>query len=244
MLNLNQVKGIIFDYGATIDTNGKHWSEVLWEAYLSAGVPVSKAEFRDAYVYAERYLALHPVIRKEDTFKNVLRAKTAIQLQQLVENGCLMNDELKISEYFIAISNHCFNFARSTVSNSGIVLKQLSEKYPMALVSNFYGNIRVVLKDFGIRGFFTEVIESALVGVRKPDPAIFMLGAEALNLAPQEVVVVGDSYTKDIAPAQSIGCQTIWLKGLAWDDEQPDLQADAVISDFATLKTIFQLNEK
>ena len=27
------IKGIIFDYGGTLDTRGDHWSEVLWQGY-------------------------------------------------------------------------------------------------------------------------------------------------------------------------------------------------------------------
>ncbi len=46
------------------------------------------------------------------------------------------------------------------------VLKELSEKYPLVLVSNFYGNVETVLKDFGIDTYFKEIIESAVVGVR------------------------------------------------------------------------------
>ena len=53
-----EIKGIIFDYGGTLDTGGDHWSEVIWCAYGKAGVAVNKAEFREAYVYAERELAL------------------------------------------------------------------------------------------------------------------------------------------------------------------------------------------
>jgi putative hydrolase of the HAD superfamily len=34
--------------------------------------------------------------------------------------------------------------------------------------------------------------------------------------------VVGDSYQKDIVPATSIGCQTVWLRGKGWNDEDVD----------------------
>ena len=49
MFNLDKVKGILFDYGGTIDSNGMHWAEVIWMAYEALKVPVSKAVFRDAY---------------------------------------------------------------------------------------------------------------------------------------------------------------------------------------------------
>ena len=75
-----------------------------------------------------------------------------------------------------------------------------------------------------------------MVGVRKPDPRIFQLGVEALGLAPHEVAVIGDSYSKDIIPAKSIGCHTVWFKGIGWTDEQPDSSAaDAIIHSFNAL---------
>ena len=81
----------------------------------------------------------------------------------------------------------------------------------MVLVTNFYGNMNTVLAEFGIDHLFKDVIESAVVGVRKPDPAIFRLGVDALGLTPAETVMIGDSPDKDIIPAQSIGCKTVWL---------------------------------
>jgi haloacid dehalogenase superfamily, subfamily IA, variant 3 with third motif having DD or ED/haloacid dehalogenase superfamily, subfamily IA, variant 1 with third motif having Dx(3-4)D or Dx(3-4)E len=240
MSKFKDIQGLIFDYGATIDSNGKHWAEVLWDAYQSVGVPVSKQAFRDAYVYGERYLALHPVVTPEFTFLDVLLAKTRLQITWLIENGHLT--EGKTSEYAVAVSNECYTFAQSTIEKAKPILKQLSEKYQMVLVSNFYGNIETVLTDFGLADFFEEIVESAVVGVRKPDPAIFALGVKALEFSAENIVVVGDSHKKDIAPAQSLGCKTIWIKGPAWEEECADLSADAVIYDFSELKDIFQLD--
>ena len=52
-----EIKGIIFDYGGTLDSRGVHWSEVLWNGYQQAGVPIDKETFRNAYVEGERALA-------------------------------------------------------------------------------------------------------------------------------------------------------------------------------------------
>ena len=46
MKQFNNIKGIIFDYGGTIDTNGKHWAEVLWSRYKELNIPVSKEDFK------------------------------------------------------------------------------------------------------------------------------------------------------------------------------------------------------
>ena len=54
MSKLTDVKGVIFDYGGTIDTNSRHWAEVLWSKYEEFQVPVDKTSFREAYVHGER----------------------------------------------------------------------------------------------------------------------------------------------------------------------------------------------
>ena len=38
------IKGIIFDYGGTLDTRGDHWSEVLWQGYEHFGIGVADDE--------------------------------------------------------------------------------------------------------------------------------------------------------------------------------------------------------
>ena len=238
MLDISKIKGIIFDYGGTIDSNGKHWAEVLWEAYEDNKVPVTKKDFRDAYVYGEKYLAANYVIEPSDTFKNLLEKKIDLQINYLTQKEFLSESD-KTSQYSLAVSNQCYNFASSTLQKVKPVIQKLHEKYPLVLVSNFYGNIESVLDDFGVTHYFKHIVESAVVGVKKPDPAIFSLGVEALGLSPEEIVVIGDSCSKDIIPATKAGCKTIWLKGIGWEDEDLNQTADIVISDFCELDNIF-----
>ncbi|MDE6263430.1 MAG: HAD family hydrolase, partial [Muribaculaceae bacterium] len=81
------------------------------------------------------------------------------------------------------------------------------------------------------------IIESAVVGVRKPDPAIFRLGVEAFGLPAEEVLVVGDSLKKDILPAESIGCQTAWIKGKGWTADE---DAQTHPSQIPSLRSLLQ----
>ncbi|GHT72232.1 hypothetical protein AGMMS50262_00280 [Bacteroidia bacterium] len=237
-MDKSKIKGIIFDYGATIDTNGRHWKDVLWDAYIEQQIPVSRDAFYEAYVYGERYLATHEIVSPEDDFLSVLLAKTHLQAHWLIERGFLENNALS-SFYPLAVSVQCNKFVLNILKNTIPVLEKLALQYHLVLVSNFYGNIETVLKDFGLDLFFKKIIESAVVKIRKPDPAIFALGVEALGLSPEEVVVVGDSHSKDIVPAQKLGCQTIWLKGSAWEDDfSGQGMIDVVITDFSELEKL------
>ena len=240
MIDITKIKGIIFDYGGTIDSNGKHWAEVLWEAYVDNKVPVTKEQFREAYVYGERYLATNRVIEPEDNFRVLLKKKLDLQVAYLVDKEYLGREE-KIIGYSLDISDQCYNFVKRLIEKETSILTQLKQKYPMVLVSNFYGNVQAVLGDFGLLKYFDQIIESAVVGVRKPDPAIFGLGVKALDMPAREIVVVGDSYAKDIVPAEANGCRTIWLKGPGWEKDDDNATADVVITDFMELKAVFGL---
>ena len=104
----------------------------------------------------------------------------------------------------------CYKLARECTARSKDVLEALrKEGMPLVLVSNFYGNLTAVLRDFGLEGCFDHIVESARVGVRKPDSAIFRL---VLDLYPalkaSDILVAGDSERNDILPAQSLGMKT------------------------------------
>ena len=239
-MNIESIKGIIFDYGGTIDSNGMHWAEAIWEAYQKKHVPVEKSIFREAYVYAERALGKNPIIQSHHTFLDMMQLKIEIQFEWLKENRYLSVAEAN-EQLCRDVAYECYHFAKQATQNAIPILKGLTTKYPLVLVSNFYGNISSVLKDFNLDLFFPTIIESAVVGIRKPDPGIFNLGVEALGIPAEEVVVIGDSYDKDMIPASSIGCKTIWLKGLGWDAYKGNETADLIIRDFAELNEIFQL---
>ena len=73
----------------------------------------------------------------------------------------------------------------------------------------------------------------------KPDPAIYRLGGEATGCEAMDVLVVGDSFGKDIVPARAVGCQTVWLKGEGWTEQEEDESLpDAVITDLAQLPSV------
>ena len=255
------IKGIIFDYGGTLDTRGDHWSEVLWQGYehfgigvaadeeVEPGVSIHKQAFRDAYVYGERALAVNPIVTPDFHFEDILREKLILELnflagKELLETGKddaekqakLGNDSDASSEslllslsdseiHQIAVDMAHYINAKTLdlLQENKQVLEHLKQAgYPMVLVSNFYGNINQVLKDAEIDGYFKDVIESAVVGVRKPNPAIFALGVCALDLPASQVLVVGDTYGKDIIPAHKLGCHTLWIKGLQWEGKQVD----------------------
>ena len=213
---MSTIKGIILDYGGTIDTNGIHWGEVIAGQYRDAGITLERELYRNAYIHAERSLAKAPIIAPEDTFHTLLKKKIAIQFEYLKEQRGERHFTADVAE---SIADGCYNKVKETLATSRRIIEELSKQFPMVLVTNFYGNMPVVLKEFELDCYFRSIVESSVAGIRKPDPALFAMGIQALQLPATEVLVIGDSYRKDIYPASTLGCKTIWLKNVCWEDE-------------------------
>lgn len=233
------IQGIIFDYGGTIDTNSKHWSKVLWEGYTNVGIPICKDDFRASYVHAERALASHPYIKPEHNFLDLLTIKCDLETADLMMRGVWQVADDERRKKSDAVARYCYDYVLNVLKISRPIIARLAEKYPLVLVSNFYGNIETVLEDFRLQ-YFSRIVESAVVGVRKPDPQIFQLGVEALRkttgkteevLPTSDIIVIGDSFSKDIVPATQIGCKTVWIKGIGWGNEEVDESIPTYIID-------------
>lgn len=216
------IKAALIDFGGTVDTDGIHWMRMFSMAYQSCGLPVTG--LRDAYVHAERFLGSNAVIGPDFTFRETLRRKIVLQMEYM-----------RMRADADAVLDFCCSYVVKNIETvSSPVLKAISGKMPLVLVSNFYGNMNTVLKEFGIDACFTAVVESAAVGVRKPDPEIFRLGAKAAGFAPEDVVAIGDSPDKDIIPAATAGCSTVWLSGSGWSDDAVCVP-DCTVRSFAEL---------
>lgn len=231
-----KAKGYIFDYGGTIDTNGCHWGKMLWHAYQRHNIPIHEDEFRRAYVHGERTLGRIPIIQTDYTFSKTLSIKLRIEFEYLQDKGLLNANNFNSASCQTAILDDLYQKVTDTTAKAREVLLKVKEQAPVVLVSNFYGNLNVVLDEFHLNGIFKDVIESAVVGVRKPDPEIFQLGIKALGLPPEDIALVGDSFDKDILPGNSVGLKTVWLKGEQWDDRSYDeTLPDKIITNFSQL---------
>lgn len=218
------IKAILFDYGGTIDTGARHWFHVLYEGYVNAGMDFTAEDFRPAYVYAERALARSRYIVPTDDFFLLLYKKVLLEMEYLIHHGIWSPENVgRRYEVASAVAGYCDEYARRHASAAIPVLGRLAGKYRLVVVSNFYGNLSAILSTYRLSSCFGSVIESAVVGVRKPNPEIFRLGVEAAGAgSPEECVVVGDSFTKDIVPARSLGCETVWFKGEEWESVERD----------------------
>jgi putative hydrolase of the HAD superfamily len=95
------------------------------------------------------------------------------------------------------------------------VVKQLAQKYPLAIISNTHQTngkaIRKLLARDGLLTAFSKYTFSDEVGIEKPSKLIFLQTLAWLELAPEEVVHIGDNKQADYYGALNAGMQSVWL---------------------------------
>jgi putative hydrolase of the HAD superfamily len=77
--------------------------------------------------------------------------------------------------------------------------------FRVGVVSNADGRVADDLAAAGFDGVFEVIIDSSVVGVSKPDPAIFTFALDALGVAAADAWYVGDSRVFDLAGADAAG---------------------------------------
>jgi putative hydrolase of the HAD superfamily len=85
------------------------------------------------------------------------------------------------------------------------VLQQLQPHFRLAVISNFDGRLRFILRHLGISKFFTRIFVSSEIGADKPDPEIFQRALMLIDLKPNEVLHVGDDPERDWQAASAAG---------------------------------------
>ncbi len=88
-------------------------------------------------------------------------------------------------------------------------VRRMRGRYRIALLSNFTDSLpRLIENEYGLGDCFDAIIVSALVGMRKPDPAIYRLTLERLQVAPQEAIFI-DDMAENVQAAAALGIHAI-----------------------------------
>jgi putative hydrolase of the HAD superfamily len=105
-------------------------------------------------------------------------------------------------------------------------LEELSERYPLGLITNGPADIqRQEIATLGIERFFKNIWIEGEMREGKPLESVFRRAQSAVNLPEQEILFVGNSYHHDIAPASRFGWKTLWVRRAT--DVAPSANKDA-----------------
>jgi HAD superfamily hydrolase (TIGR01549 family) len=87
----------------------------------------------------------------------------------------------------------------------------------------------------GLAEFFDVQVYSSEAGVAKPHPAIFRVALDALGVAPERAVYVGDRLSADVAGAQGVGMQGVLIEVAHRVEHGPAIIPDARIKELPEL---------
>ncbi len=99
----------------------------------------------------------------------------------------------------------------SFVEENVKLIKKLSLKYELGVLSNANEDYKGYLEDRGLSSLFKAIILSETIGFRKPDREIFEIALERMLLTPQEIIFIDDAE-ENVEMAKKLGMHTILYK--------------------------------
>ena len=126
-----------------------------------------------------------------------------------------------------------------------VVIELQRRGYILGIISNLIGTREIPdwLVAEGFAPYFKSVALSSVLGIRKPDPAIYLEAARQAGVEPGKCAYVGDNLKRDVAGtrAAGFGCLVIMIspeelaEATLTDENRPDV----IIHKFRQLLDIF-----
>ncbi len=95
------------------------------------------------------------------------------------------------------------------LDNITAVIQDLHADFRLGIIANQHPPILDALHDYGLQPYFDVIAIDEIVGVSKPDLAIFRWALDRAGCTPQQAIMVGDRPDNDIAPANTLGMGTV-----------------------------------
>ena len=199
------ISAFLFDFGGTLDADGHHWLDRFYRIYEQIGFSaIPKEHIKEAFYWADAQLEEDPAAAKLG-YRPMMQRHVHYQFEKLgIEN------HEKLEEAAAAFYRPAEKVLRR---NRGILERLHHAGLKLGVLSNFYGNVEMLCQEAGLKPFLAVILDSIVVGLKKPDPKIFQMAAERLGVPLTEIAFVGDSFQRDVIPAKSLGMTTIWMAG-------------------------------
>jgi FMN phosphatase YigB (HAD superfamily) len=120
------------------------------------------------------------------------------------------------------------------------VVEMLKTRYPLGLLSNFDSAATgmKILATHGLRPYFSPIHISEAIRYRKPRREAFLHTVEAMGVAPQDVLFIGDTFALDVVGAKSVGMDVAWFDRQKTPPDLDKAQPDYTITRLSDLLEI------
>ncbi len=200
------ISDIFFDLDHTLWDFERNSALTFQKIFHEAEIEVSLSKFLEVYVPLN--LAFWKLYRENKINKTELRyqrLKTAFD-----SIGYEINDEVIdiLSAAYITNLAAYNNLLPNTVE----ILDYLKPKYKLHIITNGFEEVQTrKLVNSNISGYFNQVINSEMAGVKKPNPEIFELALHKANARADRSLMVGDNIEADILGAKAVGFHALHL---------------------------------
>jgi len=93
-----------------------------------------------------------------------------------------------------------------------------SQGYKIGLISNCSPETPIIWKSSSLAPLFNVTLFSSSVGLKKPDPRIYMLASERLAVEPENCLYIGDGDSHELTGAASVGMYPVMIH-VDYEDE-------------------------
>ncbi len=221
------MKSLLFDYGGTLDADGTTWLERFLPLYKEAGLEVPLERLERAFYDSDDNLHTRHALKGLDLAQTVRLQVTDVLMAVAPDRRDLIEP----------VAGRFTGDCRAHFKRLTPVLERLSKRYRLGVVSNFYGNLDGILSAEGLRPLFSVVADSGVLGVTKPDKAIFLHAANACQAAPNECVMVGDSIKRDMKGATGVGMKKALITAV---NPAPNVGQDWTIRSVTELEAVLK----
>ena len=233
-----EVKAIFFDLGETLVTQNIEDNLVTMNALekISKILPRPVTGTDLFSIYKEGY-------KVNEAFRTLHHVEVPIQawMPQLLRKalGREPEDSLVQEAIKLVVSARAENAIAFPASRP--LLERLPKKpRKLGIISNVSSHDVAVeiLRKVGLLDYFQSVVTSAFVGIRKPDPGIFLYALMQFGLKPDEAVIVGDSEKHDIWGGTITGMKTVLVTKRSVPGSFADFRFENLTDATATLEAL------
>lgn len=191
---------VIFDlFGTLIDTSSRaEYERVLSEMAVILAAP--RQEFTQLWF---------------DTF-NLRTTGVLISPEGNIDYICRQLGVSFMDAQLKRASRIRFNFTVDSLKPRPDALETLgflrANGYKVGLISDCSTEVPTAWKDTLLAPLIDVPVFSCVAGVKKPDPRIYLMALEQLNVKPQDCLYVGDGSSQELSGAQKVGMHPILIR--------------------------------
>ena len=208
---MKEYKAIFLDWDDTIGDWAGAARKALQDLYAIYHLEVlykTSEEFIEAY---EPYnLQLWGMYGRGEMGKEELQFRRFYRPIERLAESDERKEELahEMGAEFLRLTNKYF----SVLPGADEVVRKLAKKYPLTIISNGFKEVQYYkFAHSGLADCFAHTIISEEVGINKPQPGIFEIALQRNGIAADEALMIGDSYSSDIAGAKAAGIDQLWI---------------------------------